>query len=245
VSVTPLPNFSRPPCHAKEEQRMSAFYQPERVKVRRNSHLKGTEFGFWESIGGGNKRAARRILGRKLRMAKHYTRHHKAKGQKHGGLGHIAIEILEELIRLVDYKTGRLEPSYKYLASRLKRSIDAISRGLKQLRAHGFLDWKRRFERSVDVNGRTISVQTSNAYRIMVPKSAEKLFGLIFSPAPIPLDEEQRRAELEANRKRVLEQLNYGEQARFMFDNPALAKAMGQFGENVSKANDSSDSANR
>lgn len=226
---------------------MSTYPNQQRTKVRRNSRLKGTfENTFYRPIGGGNKRAARRVLGRILKTAKNYTRHHKAKGHRHGGLGHIAIEILEEFMRIIDYKTGRLDASYQYLSKRLKRSIDAISRGLKQLRAHGFLDWIRRFERTVDVNGRTISVQTSNAYRIMVPVRAEKLFGLIYKPSPLPLDEEHRKAELEANRKRVLAELNYGEQEIFMFGetNP-LGKALAKLGKHVTEKDDYSDSVLR
>jgi len=218
----------------------------ERVKVRRNSQLKGTEHNFWQSVGGGNKRNARRILARTLKAARNYTLRNKAKGRRHGGIGYVGIEILEFMTKIVDYKSGRLEPSYKYLAEKLRRSVDAISRGLKQLRAHGFLDWKRRFVRMIDVHGRPIEVQTSNAYRIILTHPAIKQLGLPFQSVPLPLDEEHRKAALEANRQRQLDALKYGEQEKFMFDSSdGLRAQFIKMGKLVQLKNDSSDSAIR
>lgn len=42
-------------------------------------------------------------------------------------------------------KTGQLDPSIETLMRKLKRSRDSIVRALNALRAHGFLDWLRRY----------------------------------------------------------------------------------------------------
>src|SRR3546814_19650743 len=57
-----------------------------------------------------------------------------------------AIELLRELYRIVDYKTGRLDPSIGYLMRQLRRSRAAIVHALARLKEHGFLEWIRRTE---------------------------------------------------------------------------------------------------
>jgi hypothetical protein len=68
------------------------------------------------------------------------------KGERTGPLGSVAIEVLEFFVNLVDFRTGRLEPSLTTIMGKVRRSRDAVVRALKALRAHGFLDWLRRYE---------------------------------------------------------------------------------------------------
>ena len=90
-------------------------------------------------------------------------------------LGHVAIEILELMGHVVDYRSGRLDPAITYLMRKLRRSRDAVVRALAALRMHGFLDWLRRFER-VEREGPGPRVrQVSNAYKMRLPACAERL----------------------------------------------------------------------
>ena len=225
---------------------MTIYAKKQRAKVRRHSRLAETEHTFWQAYPGNNLSECRRWFRRVQDAAKAYTRKHKGKGQRHGGLGYVALEILEELARLADYKTGRLDPSYKYLAARLNRSIDAISRGLKQLREHGFIDWIRRFVQTTDAEGRLINVQTSNAYRVFLPPAAEKLLGRFIKPVPIPEDALQRKRDLDEWRKLQLAALNYEEQCELKFgvDDP-LGRAFAKLGNAIGKRDASRDSAKR
>jgi hypothetical protein len=71
---------------------------------------------------------------------------------------------------------------------RLKRSKDAIVSALKALRAHGFLDWLRRYVPTGN-EGRGPQVQqTSNAYRMFLPPTAKRLLGRLFGAPPAPDD---------------------------------------------------------
>lgn len=163
--------------------------QPDRVPVRRHSHMAGRCEGvFWRPT---NRRAVRRIVlgARRLELA---TR---APGRRNGVLGHVAIEVLDLLGNLVSFKSGRLEPSLAYLMQRLRRSKDAVVRALAALRVHGFLDWLRRFER-IDCDGPGPRVrQVSNAYRMVMPARALRLLGVSSQDAPLPHDTRAERRD--------------------------------------------------
>lgn len=137
----------------------------QRQPVRRNSHKLGNERGFWQPI---DRQTIKAIIlaARKFEIAE------RKPGSRSGPLGSIAIEILEFLANLVDYRTGRLEPSIATMMSRLRRSRDAIVRALANLKQHGFLDWLRRYEPSESEGDRGPQVQQiSNAYRLALPKA--------------------------------------------------------------------------
>ncbi|WP_252869855.1 helix-turn-helix domain-containing protein [Brucella pituitosa] len=68
------------------------------------------------------------------------------KGERSGPLGSVALDVLRLFVNLIDFRTGRLEPSITTIMDRLGRSRDTIVRALKNLRAHGFIDWLRRYE---------------------------------------------------------------------------------------------------
>ena len=97
-----------------------------------------------------------------------------------------ALEVLRELVRLIDYRTGRLEPALTTLMRRVKRSKDAVVRALANLRTHGFLDWLRRWEATGATDGGPPVKQATNAYRLTLPPAAEKLLGHLASPPPAP-----------------------------------------------------------
>lgn len=87
-----------------------------------------------------------------MRAAETFDRKHKIAGKRNGPFGAIGVDVLRELMRMIDFKTGRLEPAIATLATRLSRSRGAIVKALARLKDHGFLNWIRRFEPIEDPN---------------------------------------------------------------------------------------------
>ena len=164
--------------------------------VRRGSHRAGRcEALFWRPT-------SRQEIRRVCLAARRFDLLGRRAGRRNGPLGHIALEILELLAHLVSYKTGRLEPSVAFLMEKLRRSKSAIYAALHALKAHGFLDWLRRYE-PTGREGRGPQLrQTSNAYRLSLPAQALRLLGIQGRGVPLPDDVAQvleaRRQELEA-----------------------------------------------
>lgn len=150
--------------------------------IRRNSRPAGRCEGvFWRPT---NRRDVEQI---KL-AAKRYELATRQPGARNGALGFVALEVLEYLGNLVDFRTGRLDPSLDFLMAKLRRSRDAIVRALAALRDHGFLDWLRRFEPTGN-EGRGPQVrQISNAYRLSLPRRAAAMLGRFFQIPPAPDD---------------------------------------------------------
>jgi DNA-binding transcriptional MocR family regulator len=113
------------------------------------------------------------------------------KGERSGPLGSVALDVLRLFVNLIDFRTGRLEPSITTIMDRLGRSRDTIVRALKNLRAHGFIDWLRRYEPTGN-EGRGPQVQqASNAYRLSLPEKARQFLGRFGKAPPLPADHGQ------------------------------------------------------
>lgn len=204
---------------------------PERcpTPVRRHSHFKGRSEGrIWRPT---NRQEVEKVL----LAAKRYELAERQKGERTGPLGSVAIEVLEFFVNLVDFRTGRLEPSLDTIMGKVRRSRDAVVRALKALRAHGFLDWLRRYEPTGN-EGRGPQVQqASNAYRLSLPEKALRLLGRFGKVPPPPDDyvaaQATRTAELDAYRKALpLEELALFEAG----DNP-LGRALAVLGNTLQK----------
>ena len=105
--------------------------------VRRNSfHIGEREREVWRPIADGTSRGARRWIGAMMQA-----------------LGHVGLEVLRELLRLVDYKTGALFPAIETIARNIKRSRAAVVAALRRLKDNGFLTWIRRAEPTDNVGG--------------------------------------------------------------------------------------------
>ena len=198
---------------------------PAREPVRRHSRLAGRcEGAFWRPT---NRGETRRVL-----LAAHrYELAGRAKGQRNGPLGHVALEVLAYMANLVRHRTGRLEPSLDTLAARLRRSRSAVVQALAALRRHGFLDWLRRYEPTGVTEGRGPRVrQVSNAYRLLLPPRAAQLLGHWGEAPPLPDDvahaRETREAELRAHR----DALPLDELARFEIESSPLARTLAELG---------------
>lgn len=150
--------------------------------IRRHSRPAGRCEGvFWRPT-------SRRDVEQIKLAAKRYELATRQPGARNGALGFVALEVLEYLGNLVNFRTGRLDPSLDFLMTKLRRSRDAIVRALKALRVHGFLDWLRRFEPTGN-EGRGPQVrQVSNAYRLSLPRRAAAMMGRFFQKPPAPDD---------------------------------------------------------
>jgi hypothetical protein len=169
----------------------------ERTPVRRQSRAAGKCEGvFW-------RRTSRQDVQKILLAVKRYELAGRQPGSRSGPLGAVAIELVELFANMVDFRTGRLEPSIETLMRHLKRSRDAIVRALKALRAHGFLDWLRRYVPTGNEGAGPQVQQTSNAYRLSLPARAQQLLGRLGMATPPPDDhshaQEQHAAEITAH----------------------------------------------
>ena len=132
-----------------------------RGRVRRQSLMRGRcEPTVWRPVRRDSLRAT-------LVRARRFDLAGRGAGRRNGPLGHIAIEVLDLLCNLVDYSTGRLEPSLQWLCMRLHRSRDAVVRALAALRRHGFIGWVRRAEPVEGQGAGPRLRQVSNAYWIV------------------------------------------------------------------------------
>lgn len=198
-----------------------------RSPVRRDSRRKGTcEGSFWHMT-------SRQHVQQVLMSARRYERANRAPGKRNGPLGGIALEVLALFANLVNFKTGRLDPSLDYITDKLRRSRDAVVRALKALRDHGFLDWLRRFE-PVPNEGRGPQVrQVSNAYRLSAPKRALALLGRWAGRPAAPDDDQEARKDRAAMEAEHVKTLGLDGLAMFKIEDSALAKALAGLGKAI------------
>jgi len=169
-----------------------------------------------------------------LRAAEAYNREHKEAGRRNGPLGHVGLEVLRELYRLVDYKSGRLDPSIDFLMKKLRRSRDAVVRALSALKRHGFLHWIRRTEPTDNPGAGPQVRQISNAYWFDLPAKAKALVGMILGRGtPTPDDHAQREADDAAAVEAMLAQAGPEGAARFIAGDSALGDALASLGRSL------------
>lgn len=201
-----------------------ASAERERTPVRRQSRAAGKCEGvFWKRT---NRQEVRQIV----LAARRYEIACREPGTRNGPLGGVAIEVLDLFANLVNFRTGRLDPSIDFLMLKLRRSRDAIVRALKALRSHGFLDWLRRYVPTGN-EGRGPQVQqTSNAYRLSLPARARKFLGRFGMAPPLPDDHVQAKSEcaveMEAHRKA----LSNAELPLFLIEDENLAATLSRLG---------------
>lgn len=204
-----------------------AAAESERIPVRRQSRAAGKcEAVFWRRT---NCQDVRKIV----LAARRYELAGRQPGSRNGPLGGVAIELLELFANLVNFRTGRLDPSIETLMRYLRRSRDAIVRALKALRQHGFLDWLRRYIPTGN-QGRGPQVQqTSNAYRLSLPARALRLLGRFGMAPPLPDDHVQAQVDRTAVIDEHRASLALDELALFdVGDNP-LGQALARLGKSI------------
>jgi len=204
----------------------TSLYGVSRNRVRRDSFLKGScEARFWRPV-------SKRQMGPAMVAAEGYDRQHKQSGKRNGPLGHVGLEVLRALYRIVCHRSGRLEPSIDYLMGKLRRSRDAIVRALKALKDHGFLDWIRRTEPIPEAEGAGPRIrQVSNAYRLCIPAFARVIVERIIGSAPVPADVVQHFEQRRAEQAMMVAQLPLREAVGFSVSNEALAAALARLAD--------------
>jgi hypothetical protein len=106
------------------------------------------------------RRNAYRLYNRALA----FERATRARGRQDGKLGRNGLAILRALIfRFLNFRTGRLDPSYAAIAREAAISERSVGRGLVALKAAGVLTWLRRCYGEA-VNGIWQLIQETNAY---------------------------------------------------------------------------------
>jgi hypothetical protein len=162
--------------------------------VRRRSYdASDRRAQVWQAIAP-SKAEARKLIAARMKAAEYYDRRHKEAGKKNGPLGHVGLEVLRELYRIVDFKTGRLEPAIDTLCQALRRSRAAVVAAMARLKEHGFLNWVRRTEPTENAGVGPQVRQITNAYFFDLPKHAAEWVKRKLGPAPTPDDELQRGA---------------------------------------------------
>lgn len=196
--------------------------------VRRQSRLAGRCEGvFW-------RRTDRKEVRQIVDAARRYELTTRQPGARNGALGFVALEVLELFANLVSFKTGQLDPSLEFLMRKLRRSKDAIHRALKALRAHGFLDWLRRYVPTDGEGGRGPQVQqTSNAYRLSLPERARQLLGRWAMPSPVPDDFAHAQAAQAAEIAAHVKTLPLDELALFEAGDTPLGQALAKLARGI------------
>ncbi|MBF5080018.1 helix-turn-helix domain-containing protein [Paracoccus sp. NBH48] len=199
----------------------------DRKPVRRNSLRAGScEGSFWRGT-------SRQDVQKTLMAAQRYDRANKEPGKRNGPLGGIALEVLALFANLVNFKSGRLDPSLDYITDKLCRSRDAVVRALKALRDHGFLDWLRRYEPAPN-EGRGPQIrQVSNAYRLSAPKRALALLGRWAGKPAAPDDDQAARADRAAIEAEHIATLDLGSFAEFVIEDSTLGKELARLGKAI------------
>ena len=188
--------------------------------VRRNSYCASDPraTAVWQPLGR-NKQEARVIVALRLRAAEIYDRQHKQKGKKNGPLGYTGLNVLRELYRLVDYRTGRLDPSWDTIRARTGLSKQAVNDALKRLVKHDFLVRVRRAE-TIQNAGRGPQVrQITNAYGLTLPKCVAEKVERQLSHGPIPDCELTRYAAQEEDVEAMLSSADPEQYLRYIVGN--------------------------
>lgn len=174
-------------------------------KVWRNSYYEGQiEHRIWRPFGigrqAGTKRGGRRLAALTLRFAKALEKRSRLERQKvtpgvrNGVLGDIGIRVLEAMLDLVDFASGRLEPAIATIAESAGCSYAAAHEALCRLRKNGFLQWIRR-SRPTENKGEVGPQveQITNAYALLIPDGVKELAQRLGGNAPPPDDAVHRR----------------------------------------------------
>lgn len=146
-------------------------------KVHRDSRLAGVaELESWRANARLFAGAGEDARDRALEAARLYELEYKAKGRRNGPLGHVGLEVLKALWHVVDFSSGRLEPSIQWIMEATGRCRDAVITALKRLSKCGFVTWVRRFTYTGLRGFRTPEVQqATNAYALAIPPVAAML----------------------------------------------------------------------
>ncbi|TQL14962.1 hypothetical protein FBY58_1829 [Zymomonas mobilis] len=129
------------------------------------------------------------------------------------GLSDKAVRLLKMLFRMVDFKTGRLEPTLDTICDSVGYARATVVKLLRQLQDLGFIRWIRRsIKIKADGKGPRRK-QTSNAYGFLSPKAWPELARQVFERVmrrrnvPVPDDIDHAQEADKAETKAIIENL--------------------------------------
>ena len=131
-----------------------------------------------------------------------------------------AVRVLEELLALARLNRGRVYPSYDHLARVTGLGRATVARGLRVLEEVGFLVRQRRFARRATEGMGPRIAQTSNAYRMTLPRAMLAHLPRWLRPAPFPDDAAQHRAARDDEQARMRATLSCRELALATLSGP-------------------------
>jgi hypothetical protein len=107
---------------------------------------------------------------------------------KHGGLiGRTALAVLYALLfDFLDFKTGRLDPSYDTIAAKAGVCRRTVATALARLKDLGLLHWQRRSQPEPEAGGGYRQVQITNAYAVLSPANWKGFYEPPPPPPPHP-----------------------------------------------------------
>jgi len=146
-----------------------------------------------------------------------------------------AVRVFEEILTLARLNRGRVYPSYDYLAEATGLGRATVGRALRILEAIGFLVRQRRFNRVKNDGPGPRYVQTSNAYRPLLPGSVRSYLPRWMRPAPVPDDAVQHHADQALETNAMLKTLSCRELAQITVSGP-LGKILAKLGETIDRA---------
>jgi hypothetical protein len=145
-----------------------------------------------------------------------------------------AVRVFEEILTLARLNRGRVYPSYDYLAEATGLGRATVGRALRILEAIGFLVRQRRFNRVKNDGPGPRYVQTSNAYRPLLPGSVRSYLPRWMRPAPVPDDAVQHHADQALETNAMLKTLSCRELAQITVSGP-LGKILAKLGETIDR----------
>ena len=199
----------------------------DRQPVRGGSHRRGRcEGTYWRRT---NRQETRRVL----LGAKVFDREQKPFGRPNGPIGHVGLQVLELFVNLIDHATGRLEPSVAFICKKIGRCRSAVIRALKALRAHGFIDWLRRYEETGCEGAGPQVRQVTNAYRLLLPAWAAQRLGVKGTKPPLPDDFAQEQDDRAAERVGYKAALPLDALALVEVEDTVLSRVLAAMGQHI------------
>lgn len=136
--------------------------------VRRNSHnAGGAELALWRQ----HNMFPKSEHNARMRAAEEFEHETKLPGKRNGALGAIALKVYRYLLRLRGKKSGRLDPTIRWIADNVYHSRSAVAAALQRLKEHGF-------RRCQPIEGalpdEQQTEQIANAYVLRLPASAKE-----------------------------------------------------------------------
>lgn len=195
--------------------------------------MRGREGRFWRRF---DRRHAAAIMLAAERIERSGMIEHRKAGnrRRNGPLGAVALNVLRYLLSKVNHATGQLDPALATIADAIGHSVAGVHEALKRLARAGFVEWQRRYVETRDRGVRGPQVkQTSNAYRVTMPKA---LAALLKAP-PIPDDDSHRRELAAEDHTAMIAALPLDEQPAAIGIDGELAALLARLGRGIMERN--------